>query len=254
MKLEYRADYCEDFLCGYYRVHDLADIRELISEVQALREENPSVQFIMTLDDIGQACYTSMHAIMSYDLDEGSWLSSESIDPSWLDGDYLRDDLTFEQRFFVRKLGFKHGVSDVQFDDIFEKLLYLDASSKQELIEANKEPLSMVDQECYLLKVPVDHSYEAIYSFPNGYFSCDLSPFEIYRLAEHLEKEFGLHLFGIGASYLSFIKGPDFKAQKVDSILALLAKIYIKEEDSEFLYEMRDSLMERDLLVLRYTE
>lgn len=250
MKLEYRNDYCEDFLCGYYRVHDLADIRELINEVQALREEDSGFQFIMTLDDIGQACYTSMHATMSYDLDEGPWLSNQSVDPSWMDGEYL----TFEQRFFVRKLGFKYGVSNVQFDDIFEKLLYLDASSKQAFIEANKEPLSVIDQECYLLKVPVDHSYEAIYSFPNGYFSCDLSPFEIYRLAEHLEKEFGLCLFGIGASYISFIKKSDFRVQKVDSILVLLAKIYLKEEDSEFIENMRNSLMERDLLVLRYTE
>lgn len=254
MKLEYRNEYCEDFLCGYYRIHDLSDINELLEQVKVLSQENQGYKFIITLDDIGQASYTSMHSKMSNELDGGEWLETENIDPSWMDEGFLRDDLNFDQQFFIRKLGFKHGLSTVQFDDIFEKVLFLDQESKEEVIESNKNLLALVDQEVYLLKVPVEYSYEAIYSFPNGYFSCDLSPFENFRLAEHLEKEYGFHLFGIGASYISFIKGPDFDAQKIEMILDLLAKIYLDNEDQEFINFMRLSILNRDVLTLRYSE
>lgn len=254
MKLEYRKEFCEDFLCGYYRIHDLTDINELLDEVEVLSQENQCYRFIMTLDDIGQASYTSMHSKMSNELDGGEWLSTENIDPSWMDGDFLRDDLNFDQRFLIRRLGFKHGLSTVQFEDIFKKILFLDQESRDEFIESNKNPLEVVDKDAYLLKVPVEYSYEAIISFPNGYFSCDLSPFENYRLAEHLEKEYGFHLFGIGASYISFTKGPDFDAQKIDMILELLAKIYLNNEDREFIDFMRLSILNRGILTLRYSE
>ncbi|WP_166115155.1 hypothetical protein [Pseudoalteromonas sp. Z9A5] len=254
MKFEYKKEYCDDFLCGYYRIHDLDDINKLLDEVQVLSQENQGYRFIMTLDDMGQASYTSMHSKMSNDLDDGTWLSTENIDPSWMDGSFLRDDLSFDQQFLIRKLGFKHGLSKVQLEDVFEKNLFLGHESKKEIIESNKNPLAIIDKEVYLLKVPVKYSYEAIFSFPNGYFSCDLSPFENYRLAEHLEKEYGFHLFGIGASYISFSKGPDFDAQKIEMLLEFLAKIYLKNEDKEFIDFMRLSILNRDILTLRYSE
>ena len=254
MKLEYRNEYCEDFLCEYYRIHDLTDINELLDEIQVLSQKNQGYRFIMTLDDIGQASYTSMHSKMSNGLDGGQWLAKENIDPSWMDGNFLRDDLNFEQKFLIRRLGFKYGLSTVQFADIFKKILFLDDDSKEEIIESNQNPLAIVDEEVYLLKVPVENSYEAIYSFPNGYFKCDLSPFENYRLAEHLEKEYGFRLFGMGASYISFIKGPDFDVKKIDSILELLSKIYLENEDEEFIDFMRLSITNRDVLTLRYSE
>lgn len=254
MKLEYRKEYCEDFLCEYYRIHELADVNELLDEIEILSQENKGYRFIITLDDIGQASYTSMHSKMSNELDDGKWLSKENIDPSWMDGSFLRDDLNFDQQFLIRRLGFKHGLSAVKFEDVFKKLLFLNEESRKEVIESNKNPLSIIDKEVYLLKVPVEFSYEAIYSFPNGYFSCDLSPFENYRLAEHLEKEYGFELFGIGASYISFTKGPDFDAQKIDMFLELLSKIYLDNEDKEFIDFMRLSILNRGVLTLRYSE
>lgn len=214
MKLEYIKEYCGDFLCGYYRIHDLVDINDLLDEVQVLSQGSRGCKFIMTLDDIGQASYTSMHSKMSNELDGGEWLTNEDIDPSWMDGDFLRDDLSFDNQFLIRKLGFKHGLSKVKLEDIFNKKLFLDKESREEFIESNKNPLAVVDKEAYLLKVPVEYSYEAIYGFPNGYFSCDFSPFENYRLSEYLEKEYDFHLFGIGASYISFIKGQNFPPKR----------------------------------------
>ena len=85
MKIEYRKEYCDDFLCEYFRIHELVNIQDLIDEVKKLEIESNKFKYIITLDDIGQASYTSMHSIMSNDLDGGDCLSTENIDSSWLD-------------------------------------------------------------------------------------------------------------------------------------------------------------------------
>lgn len=254
MKLEYKKVFSdESFLCEYYRVHDLTDIDEFLKEIAVLIETHQDHQFIMTLDDVGQASYTSGHTISSNELECEECVLPQDIDPSCID-DFLRRNRDFEQEFSTRRSTFQNGVACVEFEEVFEKDLSLTGETKEDFIEANANPLSMIDDEVYLLKVPVDKSYEAIYAFPNGYFTCDLSPFENYRLAEHLETEYGFHLFGIGASYLSFIKGAEFTPEKVDSLLELLAKIYLKEEDKKFMNAMKRSVLERRILVLRYTE
>ncbi|MDH5325474.1 MAG: hypothetical protein OEZ58_14155 [Gammaproteobacteria bacterium] len=254
MKLEYRKPYCEDFLCEYFRIHELSNIDELISEVKKRTEESPDYKYLVTLDDIGQASYTSMHSKMYNALDGGDWIAKEKIDGSWMDGDYLRDDLGFEQKFLIRRFGFKHGLEGVGFDDIYEKLLYLDGESREELIEANQNLVTLMDKEAYLLKVPVRYSYESIYAFPNGYFSCDLSPFENYHLAKHLEVNYDYHLFGIGASYIAFRKGVGFKKEDLSGLIDLLSKIYVKDKDEELIEFLQETIMNKQILTLRYSE
>jgi len=136
----------------------------------------------------------------------------------------------------------------------FDKKIYLDQETRTEIINANENLLSLMDKEAYLLKVPVEFNYEAIFSFPNGYFSCDLSPFENYHLAKHLEENYDYRLFGIGASYISFIKGSKFTLQKVDGLLELLKKLYIKDNDNELVEFMKDTIINQEYLTLRYSE
>lgn len=254
MKIEYRRPYCDDFLSEYYRIHDLKNIEMLLSYVKLKERQNPASKFMMTLDDFGQASYTSMHTKMSNDLDDGEWLSAEDIDQSWFEDGFLKEELSFEQKFKIRRLGFKHGLEKSRYEDVFNKLLYLDEESRQELIDANQNILSLIDKESYLLKVPVKHCYEVIYAFPNGYFSCDLSPFENYYLAKHLEENFGLYLFGIGASYLAFRKGQGFYRENVNDLLDLLSRIYIKEKDNLLLEFFSKHVLENEIIILRYSE
>ena len=254
MKIEFRKEYCDDFLCEYFRIHELVNIQDLIDEVKKLEIESNKFKYIITLDDIGQASYTSMHSKMSNELDGGDWFSTENIDSSWLDEGYPREDLNFDQRFTIRQMGFKHGLSNTKYEDIFNKNIYLDQESRTEIIDANQNLLSLMDKEAYLLKIPVEFNYEAIFSFPNGYFSCDLSPFENYHLAKHLEENYDYRLFGIGASYISFIKGSRFTLQTVDSLLELLKKLYIKDNDNKLVEFLKDTIINQEYLTLRYSE
>ena len=254
MKIEYRKPYCGDFLSEYYRVHDLKNIEELYSEINKRKLESPGFQFLITLDDIGQASYTSMHSKMSNGLDGGGWLKKENIDSSWYEEGYLKEDLNFDKSFYIRKLGFKHGLEKSKFEDIFEKILYLDEDSRQETIAANNNILTLIDTEMYMLKIPVQYSYESIYAFPNGYFSVDLSPFENYQLAKHMEESYGYQLFGIGSSYLAFRKNKLLSESSIDALLVLLSKLYIEESDDELINFFRDQIMNSELLVLRYSE
>ncbi|TXI96574.1 MAG: hypothetical protein E6Q34_00920 [Burkholderiaceae bacterium] len=251
---DYPSEFCHDFLCRSYRIHELNSIWDLVAEIERREKENGRCKFIITLDDFGQAAYTSMHSRLSSDLDDGEWLSNEKIDETWLDGGYPREDLNFEQKFTLRRLGFKHGLAKVKFDDVFEKCLYLHEGSRDEIVDANKDMLSVVDKEAYLLEVPVEYSYETIYAFPNGYFTCDLSPFENYHLAKHLEEIYDYRLIGIGASYLAFIKGARFSEKSVDNLLALLMKLYAKNDDPELFDFFREVLLSQRVLMLRYTE
>lgn len=254
MKIEYRKPYCDDFLAEYYRIHDLSDFDELFSEVKNLESTNPEFRYLITLDDFGQASYTSMHSKMFNSLDNGEWLSEESIDESWFEDEYLREDLSFEQRFYIRRLGFKHGLASTKFEDIFDKLIYLDEDSRKETIEGNQDPISLVDKEIYLLKVQVEFCYQSIYAFPNGYFSSDLSPFENYHLAKYLEENYGYGLFGIGASYLLFKKQRKLNDSSVEQLVDFLAKLYIEDEDVNLLEFFKEQILTKEHLLIRYSE
>jgi len=254
MKFEPSNECNRGFLCEYFRIHELLDINELVASVKKLAIEHEQFKFIITLDDIAQATYTSMHSIACNSLDDGDWIAKENIDDSLMDGNYFRDDLSFEQNFTIRHMGFKHGLIDIKFEDIFDKDLSLGHDSKKEMIEANKNLLSLIDKEVYLLKVPVTNSYEAILAFPNGYFSSDLSPFENYLLAKELEDSYGFYLFGIGASYISFSKGVGFCDSKIASLVDLLIKIYSHENDKALTEFLSESILKQDILTLRYSE
>ena len=111
-----------------------------------------------------------------------------------------------------------------------------------------------MDKEAYLLKVPVNYSYESIYAFPNGYFSCDLSPFENFHLAKHLEENYGYHLFGIGASHISFIRASKLTDKKNHNLLAFLMKIYSNDGDVELSDFFKETILNQEVLTLRYSE
>jgi hypothetical protein len=57
--------------------------------------------------------------------------------------------------------------------------------------------------------VPVARACKAISAFPNGCFHGDLTPMEIFAVAPRFEERCRYELFGIGASYLGFLRRDD---------------------------------------------
>ncbi|MBV7563121.1 hypothetical protein [Pseudomonas sp. sia0905] len=251
MRLELDPQADNSLLGQCYRVNGPISQAELL---KAYDEAPAGHQHLFTLEDLGQALYTSMHASHYHDLDSGDWLLAAGIDPSWLQDGYPREDLSLEQRLHIRRLGFLRLLPQTSFDSIFDKDLRLNEDSLSELQAANNDLVSQLDSECYLLRIAAQRAYESLYGFANGYFSCDLSPMENFRLAEHLEDNYGYRLFGLGASLIAFRRTRALDAQQASMLLDLLVRLYAGEENiSQVRALFRDSL-ERELLVLRYTE
>ena len=117
----------------------------------------------------------------------------------------------------------------------------------------NQDITNILDEEVYLLEVPVKNFYEAIIAFPNGYFEDDFTPFENYFLSQMLEEKFGYTLFGIGASSLAFYREEPLNEALIQKLAKKLSKIYRADEGSYYsLFE--DILNTRKLLVLKYVD
>ena len=102
-----------------YRLHGPISQAELL---KAYDEAPAGHQHLFTLEDIGQALYTSMHARHYHDLDSGDWLESAGIEPSWLENGYPREDLTVAQRLHIRRLGFGRLLPQTSFDSIMYRV------------------------------------------------------------------------------------------------------------------------------------
>ena len=117
----------------------------------------------------------------------------------------------------------------------------------------NTNPTSLLDDIIFILKVPVQYSYQTLYAFPNGYFSSDLNPFETIILSRTLEHDFGYELSGVGASYLAFRKTKPLSEIQTNELLSLLQKIYDDEFDDDLTQVCRHYI-NNDHLILSYTE
>ncbi|OLU24755.1 hypothetical protein BVH03_19420 [Pseudomonas sp. PA15(2017)] len=235
-----------------FQLHQPASLQALLSAYDDVPDGH---RHLFTLDDLAQALYTAMHASHCHDLDSGDWLQEAGIAASWLQDGYPRDDLSLQQRLHIRRIGFERALEGVSFDDLFDKDLRLDDDSLADLVAANTDLLSVLDGECYLLRIPVQRACEAIYGFANGYFSSDLSPQENFRLAEHLEHHYGYALFGIGASFVAFRRSRALDEHQTASLLDLLNRLYAREDNGAQVRALfADSIANRELLVLRYTE
>ncbi|WP_137937574.1 hypothetical protein [Chitinivorax sp. B] len=115
--------------------------------------------------------------------------------------------------------------------------------------------MSILDQPPYILLVPVKHNYETLYAFPNGYFSCDLSPFENWLLAKYMEVEFGYRLMGLGASHIAFIRPNELDEVQVDKLIDFLLRLYPNHDEEDNLPNLLGQIIrQQKLLVLRYVE
>lgn len=167
-------------------IENLNSFDELIEVYQTYKQNNSDKSIILTLDDLGQAEYTSMHSVMSNDLDETEGYDLSSLDPvCFEDGEHL-GYLSTPSEFFIRNENFLKQTKDVDFQSVFDKELTIDEDEISILEKINQSPFEFLDEQIILKIVPVDNSYEAVCGFPNGYFESDLNPFENYALAKHL--------------------------------------------------------------------
>ncbi|MDP9897972.1 hypothetical protein [Variovorax ginsengisoli] len=100
------------------------------------------------------------------------------------------------------------------------------------LVAMNRDPDQLLanDDNVYVQRLPVARDDLLIAGLPNGYFSADWNVFQNHALIRQLEATHGYRFFGIGASWLGFVRrqAPDEKAAR--QLVRDLAMIYPSED------------------------
>ena len=247
-----RSPYHE-MLFDSFLIENISSYEELMEVYQTYKQDNLDKTIILTLDDLGQAEYTSGHSCDSNFLLETEGYDLFGLDKACYDEDnkYL-GHLSTPSEYFIIRENFLKRTKKIDFKTVCEKDISNSEDDVLDLENMNESPLAFLDKQVILKILPVEKPYEGLTGFPNGYFSADLSPFENYALSKHLFEKYNFELFGIGASFLGFIKNEKLAENKVKELIADLAKLYNTTE-SEF-EKLAKIIKDKNHLFLRYTE
>lgn len=235
-------DSSNELLVESFLIEELTSFDELLEVYHIYKQKSPDKTLIFTLDDLGQAEYTSGHSIQANNLDETAGYDLSGLDKSCFeDGEHL-GYLSTPSEFFIRKENFLKQTTGIDFAAVCAGRLTMDEDEISILEDVNQSPFDYLDEQLILKIVPVEKSYEGICAFPNGYFSSDLNPFENYALAKQLFEKFDFELFGIGASLLGFIRTEKLEENKLKELIADLSKLYHTTENAfdQFAEVIRD--------------
>ena len=247
------ADYSSvEILYDSFVIEKLTSFDELIEIYQEYKQNHSGKTILLTLDDLGQAEYTSTHSILYNDLNETDGYDLSGLDKKCFeDGEHI-GYLSTPAEFFIRKENFLKKTKAVDFSMVCESGLTIDDNEILVLTKINQSPLPFLDQQILLKIIPVKHSYEGVCGFPNGYFSSDLNPFENYALAKHLNEKYSFELFGIGASYVGFIRNETLTENNIRELKTDLSKLYNTTENA--LDHFVKTIQNNKYLFLKYIE
>ncbi len=242
-------------LCDGFRIRDVDSWDALMVWLDVRQSEIPTHRVLLTLDDLDQACYTSGHACHSFDLDEIQGHDLSQLDAAaFEDGEHI-GYLRTTSEFPIRRANFEAKMGGASFESACERGLVVDDEDLQCVTALHADPLSelALRDELYAIKVPVESSEWAVLALPNGYFTCDLNPFEVYAVARRMRTQHGYDLFGIGAQMLGFKRECLPTESERRALLDDLARLY--HNDSEPFRTTFDGLMRQScVLFLSYTE
>lgn len=243
-----------EILCDEYQGTDIHSLNDIFEALSALKKESGNFSVLATLDDLGQAEYTSMHATMSLDLDDVEGHDLSVVAPeAFEDGEHL-GYLSTKSEFFIRERNFLSKTLSVDFSGVCGKGLTLDDDEMDMLESVHHTPLNYIDGDIRIRVVTVQSAALSISAFPNGYFSCDLNPFENYVLAKHLEQSYGYELFGLGASLIGFKRKNPLAADQAESVARDLTCLYNREGDAALFDRFYRITQQFDYLFLKYVE
>ncbi|MBP1840565.1 hypothetical protein [Formosa algae] len=243
----------QERLFDSFLIENIKSYEDLMGVYQTYKQNHPDKTIMLTLDDLGQAEYTSGHAC-----DYNALLDTDGYDLSGLDKACYDEDnehlghLSTPSEYFIIRENFLKQTKSIDFKIVCEKDISNSEDDVLDLENINESPLAFLDQQVVLKILPVEQPYEGLTGFPNGYFNADFSPFENYALSKHLFETYNFELFGIGASFLGFIRNEPLKDNELKALVTDLAKLYNTTE-SEF-EKLADIIKDKNHLFLRYTE
>ncbi|MBV9930457.1 MAG: hypothetical protein JO013_05890 [Alphaproteobacteria bacterium] len=229
-----------ELLCDGVTARSIPCFADLLDLHARLQRERPHQCILASLDDLGQACYTSGHGTDHYGLDDVEGLDEEQ-----------------PTEFPVRLTNLLKRAEAVDVRDVAGLLDWATPGDSNDLLTVNRDPDRALriaeDGEVIFQFVPVSSPAEAIAAFPNGYFSADLNPMQNLALARHLESAYGLTLFGIGSRFLGFRRCEALEEAMARDLAAELARFY-RGAPPGAAAELARLIAGREWLLLRYTE
>lgn len=248
------ADTRREIICKSFLITEIDAFEQLIDIYDEYALKFPEAALLVSLDNLGQALYTSMHATLTHDLHDIEGHDLTNVEPAaFEDGDHI-GYLTTESEFFIVEENFKTKAKDVSFLDACAKGLGLDNDEIDSLEKLHRTPASVLDEQVTLWVVPVSDPSLALCACPNGYFSCDLNPFETYALAKHLNDSYGYHLFGIGASCMGFRRKTPLSRDLAAALGRDITRLYNCQDDDEKFERILHIVENHDYLFLKYVE
>ncbi|PXA67132.1 hypothetical protein [Cryobacterium arcticum] len=199
-------------------VHHVATFENLLDLIRNEQATHPDISVFITLDDLGQALYTSMHATESDELE----IVTDDLD-------FLGDTRAEEARELRQ---FAHTSAQLAAPGLRRTWADLrgtregTAETVDALVAMNDNPVEVLDDVILVMHVPADDETAAIAAVPNGYFSDDWNIFENHAVAQHLANGYGYRPLGIGASWIGFVREAPLAAPDAKRLVADLTEIY----------------------------
>ncbi|MBD8494301.1 hypothetical protein IFR09_26080 [Pseudomonas syringae] len=213
-------------ICDEYRLSAIERFDELLDAWRKLGAEHPGHHILLSLDDPGQARYTSGHVRNNLYLDEVKPQDLVGLPAECFEKGEHIGYLTTKAEFPICLRNFMALVADVSFADACAFGLTLSDESLQEWIDYQAQPLSLLDQPLLALVVPVEHASQALAAFPNGYFEPDLGPAHNHAVAQRFFLQHGYALLGVGASYLGFVRAEPASPAVAQALAEDLCALY----------------------------
>lgn len=242
-------------LCDGLTAYDLASFAEWLDLHARLQAERPDCHILASLDDLGQAAYTSGHAIDSFDLDATAGHDLSGLDLAIFEDGEHPGHLSTPAEFPIRLANLLKQAVDV--GEIARLLDWDTPGDENDLVTINRDPdraLAIAGERAVIFQyVPVASAADALAAFPNGYFSGDLNPMQCHALARHLDASYSFALIGIGSRFLAFRRAEPLPLDMADRLANELAALYASAPPGAAA-ALAPLLGGRDWLLFRFTE
>ncbi|WP_284090662.1 hypothetical protein [Acinetobacter pittii] len=237
------TDDAHELIC-FATISEINSWKDVLNLYSEIKHKHLPKKVLLLLEDIGQCQYTSMHASMGDGLYfDTSELVEDDSEASW---DNTRP---LELQYHIEQLLKPENYID--FNKLSKKLNYCD-EDQSTLLQINAEPEKILDEVIQVKLVNSESETRKFAACLNGYFTCDLNPFESFSLIQHLDQNYGLEYVGLGASLLFFIKTPKFDANKTTQLFKELSEFYQFNQSTHT--QLEQHLSKHEYLILPYVE
>ena len=192
-------------------------LRQVLDCLGALRQADPDHRYLCTLDDLNQCCYTSGHAGRDDRID---------IDPGATDFDDPESLRAFEARRLAHVTARLQNPALRETWDNVCGTLATSVDDVVALVGMNRDPDRVLDDVIYVQRLAAPDDDLLIAGLPNGYFTCDWNLFQNHAVIRRMGERHGYRFFGIGASWLGFVRDRPVGKDGADRLVADLADLY----------------------------